>query len=170
MTAIAASRSSISISVLSSTILQSLGLPLRCQLPGQRIGWLIGTPEGSAPAIADANARASFSLACSSGVLVGVARRQCRCSLSSTSPVLELVHTPPLATTTVAGPSFASRFARPSLGFLSQSTVSVSPSQMSACWAVFLSRNVQIGGQNTAVLGWFAALLASSSATSAMRI
>ena len=60
--AIAASRSSISISVLSSTILQSLGVPLRCQLPGQRIGWLIGTPDGSAPAIADANARASLQL------------------------------------------------------------------------------------------------------------
>ena len=77
-----ASSSAISAAGFSSTIRHSRGRAgsLRCQLPGQRIGWTALFAVGSAPTRPHASERARFSRACSSGEAVGSFSRQWACS------------------------------------------------------------------------------------------
>jgi len=91
---------------------------------------------------------------------------QWRCSFGSTSPVSRFVHIPPLAATTVGGPRMAESRARAEEGSLSHSTDSATPFARPSVFAPVASLKVAIGGQNTAGVGSFAALVIAAQTSS----
>jgi hypothetical protein len=139
-----------SASAFSVMMRASFGVPLRCHDPGQRSGWTLVIADGSACTSAQAKRRAYLSAACSPSSRAGSDNRQCPCSFGNSSPALESNHSPPEATTHVAGPRSCSRDFRSSVVLPpSSSTVIESPSTISASVAFLAHRKVAIGGQNT---------------------